>query len=65
MREGATKSGRNGARQVGPGRSAWPIPCQFGPPFLECEDVSTLCTWRRHHSQGEMKDRLGDQRGGE
>jgi hypothetical protein len=27
-----------------------PFPRQFGPPFLECEDDSTLSTWRRRHS---------------
>jgi hypothetical protein len=55
VREGATEPGRNGPRPVGPGRLAWPIPGSVRPPFLELEDVSTLNTWRHHHSQRERE----------
>jgi hypothetical protein len=50
--------GRPNRARMGLGQSAQasrpgPFRGQFGPPFLEREDVSTLSTWRRRHSQGE------------
>jgi hypothetical protein len=51
--EGVTEPCRNGLGPVGSSRLAWPILGRFGPPFLEREDVSTLSTWRRRHSQRE------------
>jgi hypothetical protein len=51
--------GQPNRAEMGLGRSAQasrpgPSPRWFGPPFLECEYVSTLNTWRRHHSQKEI-----------
>jgi hypothetical protein len=50
--EGATESGRDGLRLVGPSWPAWPTPgVGSPPPLLALDRFSTLHSWRRRHSQ--------------
>jgi hypothetical protein len=46
-----TEPSRNGLRPVGAGRPIEPILVSVRPPFLECEDASTLSCYRCQHSE--------------